>query len=131
MLFLRKKIIETWLKTCYSSSKKKSSILTNGSIVTHSLSSSYCKTVDENKPAGCGICEKEGFNMLFWFNHISPHAHFSCYEKIQNPQGSQIITASFLNLLQFGFSRRAWTYHPLDNYKGNGRVRHETLNLQM
>lgn len=44
---------------------------------------------------------------------------------------SHVVTTCSLNLLQSGFSRRAWTNLPIDNYKGNGRVRHETLSLQM
>jgi hypothetical protein len=46
-------------------------------------------------------------------------------------RGSQVVTTCSLNLLQSGFTRRAWTTLPADNYKGNGRVRHETLNLQV
>ncbi|PIS03190.1 MAG: hypothetical protein COT85_03985 [Chlamydiae bacterium CG10_big_fil_rev_8_21_14_0_10_42_34] len=46
-------------------------------------------------------------------------------------RGSQVVTTCSLNLLQSGFTRRAWTHLPIDNYKGNGRVRHETLSLQM
>ncbi|OHE77693.1 MAG: hypothetical protein A3F67_11970 [Verrucomicrobia bacterium RIFCSPHIGHO2_12_FULL_41_10] len=46
-------------------------------------------------------------------------------------RGSQVVTTCSLNLLQSGFSRRAWTHLPIDNYKGNGRVRHETVSLQM
>lgn len=42
-----------------------------------------------------------------------------------------VITTSSINLLQTSFSRRAWSKLPLDTYKGNGRTRHENLNIQM
>lgn len=44
-------------------------------------------------------------------------------------EGKRLTTCS-LNLLQTGFSRRAWTDLPKDTYKSNGRVRHERINLQ-
>lgn len=44
---------------------------------------------------------------------------------------SQVITTCSLNLLQSGFTRRAWPHLPFDTYKSNGRVRHESLSLQM
>lgn len=40
------------------------------------------------------------------------------------------ITTCSINLLQTGFSRRAWTHLPEDTYKSNGRVRHERVSLQ-
>jgi hypothetical protein len=40
------------------------------------------------------------------------------------------MTTCSVNLLQTGFSRRAWTNLPLDTYKSNGRVRHERISLQ-
>ena len=36
-----------------------------------------------------------------------------------------------INLQQNSFSRRAWTHEPADVYKGNGRVRHERVNIQV
>lgn len=41
------------------------------------------------------------------------------------------ITNCSLNLMQSGFSRRSWCSLPKDIYKGNGRVRHERLNIQV
>jgi hypothetical protein len=46
-------------------------------------------------------------------------------------QYDRIITNVTLNLLQNGFSRRAWIYLPEDTYKSNGRVRHEYLNINV
>lgn len=42
----------------------------------------------------------------------------------------QRITTCNMNFMQTGFSRRAWTELPEDTYKGNGRIRHERINLQ-
>ena len=42
-----------------------------------------------------------------------------------------VITTATLNLQQNSFSRRAWIDLPADVYKGNGRVRHERLNIQV
>jgi hypothetical protein len=36
-----------------------------------------------------------------------------------------------LDLLQTGFSRRAWQELPEDTYKGNGRLRHEYVNINI
>lgn len=40
-----------------------------------------------------------------------------------------IITTAHLELSQSGFSRRAWFNLPKDTYKGNGRVRHEFVDI--
>eukprot|EP01006_Ploeotia_vitrea_P016973 TRINITY_DN47929_c0_g1_i2.p1 TRINITY_DN47929_c0_g1~~TRINITY_DN47929_c0_g1_i2.p1 ORF type:complete len:696 (+),score=43.21 TRINITY_DN47929_c0_g1_i2:34-2121(+) len=51
------------------------------------------------------------------------------------PRGTQtrgpVITTCSMNLQQNSFSRRAWWKPNKDVYKGNGRVRHERLNLQV
>lgn len=44
--------------------------------------------------------------------------------------GDKTLTTCNINLLQTGFSRRAWTDLPEDSYKSNGRIRHERANLQ-
>lgn len=46
-------------------------------------------------------------------------------------QGNKLITNCSINLMQSGFSRRAWSELPEDTYKSNGRVRHERLNVQV
>ena len=43
----------------------------------------------------------------------------------------KLITNCSINLMQSGFSRRACCELPKDTYKGNGRVRHERLNIQV
>lgn len=44
---------------------------------------------------------------------------------------NRIITITNLNILESGFSRRGWLHTKEDRYKGNGRVRHESLNIQL
>lgn len=46
-------------------------------------------------------------------------------------EDSNIITYGHLDMLQSGFSKRAWFDLPKDTYKGNGRLRHERLNLHV
>lgn len=61
------------------------------------------------------------------FEHFGELDFFSLIQLFQN--GKRLTTCN-LNLLQTGFSRRAWNSLPEDTYKGNGRVRHERINLQ-
>lgn len=42
-----------------------------------------------------------------------------------------IVTFGNLNMLQSGFSKRAWYELPADTYKGNGRLRHEYFNINV
>lgn len=50
---------------------------------------------------------------------------------IQFRKGQDTISTCSVNLLQSGFSRRSWSHLPVDTYKGNGRVRHERVNIQL
>lgn len=50
---------------------------------------------------------------------------------LQAMRGDQVISTGSLNLLQTSFSRRAWPKLPADTYKGNGRVRHERVTIQV
>lgn len=43
----------------------------------------------------------------------------------------RVITTANLNLLQNGFSKRSWIQTKKNTYKGNGRVRHETITIQI
>lgn len=43
---------------------------------------------------------------------------------------NQLITYANLNLLHYGFSRRGWI-NSKDYYKSNGRIRHESINIQI
>ena len=42
-----------------------------------------------------------------------------------------VITTATINLQQNSFCRRSWSHTPEDVYKGNGRVRHERVNIQV
>ena len=42
-----------------------------------------------------------------------------------------MVTYGHLDMLQSGFSKRAWHDLPKDTYKGNGRLRHEYINLNV
>jgi hypothetical protein len=42
-----------------------------------------------------------------------------------------VVTFGHLDMLQSGFSGRAWYDLPRDTYKGNGRLRHEYINLHI
>ncbi|MEN3305752.1 MAG: hypothetical protein V7603_1954 [Micromonosporaceae bacterium] len=46
-------------------------------------------------------------------------------------RGDEVMTTGALSLLQTSFSRRAWPRLPADTYKGNGRVRHERVTIQV
>ena len=45
--------------------------------------------------------------------------------------GGKNITVAQLGIGQFGFSRRGWLLAKPDHYKGNGRIRHEYVSIQM
>jgi hypothetical protein len=49
----------------------------------------------------------------------------------QLKRGEAVVTTASANLQQNSFCRRAWTEPSQDVYKGNGRVRHESLNIQV
>lgn len=44
---------------------------------------------------------------------------------------NKLITMAQMNINQLGFSRRGWYETNPDHYKGNGRVRHEHINIQV
>lgn len=53
------------------------------------------------------------------------------YTLLQFKKGKNVITTASVNLQQNSFSRRGWFDLPEDTYKGNGRVRHERVNIQV
>lgn len=69
---------------------------------------------------------KEGKEKL-----VDNFGEIDVYIILQSLFRDNIINTSSLNLLQNSFSRRAWSQLPEDTYKGNGRLRHERLNLQL
>lgn len=44
---------------------------------------------------------------------------------------NNVVTTASINLQQNSFSRRGWFELPEDTYKGNGRLRHERVNIQV
>lgn len=61
-------------------------------------------------------------------------AHFGeldLHGVIQFRHHDDTVCTATLNLMNTGFSRRSWAALPADTYKGNGRVRHERLNLSI
>jgi len=62
------------------------------------------------------------------------YAHFGeldAYIFLQLLRDQNVITSGSINLQQNSFSRRGWFDLPEDTYKGNGRVRHERVNIQV
>lgn len=59
------------------------------------------------------------------FGELDVNAH------LQFTRQGRVVTTGTLHLLQTGFTRRSWGQLPSDTYKGNGRVRHERLNVQV
>lgn len=53
------------------------------------------------------------------------------YILCQLKRGDRVVTTASINLQQNSFSRRSWEQPAPDTYKGNGRVRHERVNLQV
>jgi len=80
---------------------------------------------------------------LFFSDHYTEYYHkwkegsfdkmgeLDVYALIEFFKDEHLLTVCNLNLLQSGFSKRAWSHLPKDTYKGNGRVRHEMLNLHL
>lgn len=62
---------------------------------------------------------------------LSQFGEIDFYSLLQFTRKGKVMTTCSLNLLQNGFSRRAWTELPSDTYKSNGRVRHERANIQV
>lgn len=89
------------------------------------------------------IINKNDYRLLFddnkfdnLFDHISDYkfekyGEVDVYSLIQFKHKNKAICTATLNLMQNGFSRRAWNELPKDTYKGNGRVRHEYMNIQI
>lgn len=61
----------------------------------------------------------------------SGYGEIDSYSLIRFERDNQAITTVALNLLHTGFSRRSWAHAKADLYKGNGRLRHERVNIQI
>lgn len=52
-----------------------------------------------------------------------------CYNTIRMRAGARTVTTGLVHVVSNSFSRRAWSELPADDYKQNGRVKHERLHL--
>ena len=80
------------------------------------------------------VLKTEKFNHIF--NDIdnlsfNKYGEIDVYSIIKFMNNNDVITTATLSLIQNGFSRRSWDTLPQDTYKGNGRVRHEYLNVEV
>jgi predicted dehydrogenase len=64
-------------------------------------------------------------------NKFKNYGEIDFHSIINFKKDDKTITNCTLNLMQSGFSRRSWSNLPKDIYKGNGRVRHERLNIEV
>lgn len=64
-------------------------------------------------------------------SNVKDFGEIDFHSVINFKQDEKLITNCSINLMQSGFSRRAWSELPKDTYKANGRVRHERLNVQV
>lgn len=63
--------------------------------------------------------------------HFDQFGELDIYSLLQFKKGDLVTSTASINLMQNGFSRRSWGDLPEDTYKGNGRVRHEYMNLEI
>ena len=87
------------------------------------------------------IIKNEDYRNILGVDHFADHlsnresakgfGEIDVQALFQLKQDDSVFTTCSLNLLQNGFSRRSWDSLPNDTYKGNGRVRHERVNIQI
>lgn len=59
------------------------------------------------------------------------YGEIDSYSLLQFVRDNRIVSTISMNLLHTGFSKRAWGKAKMDLYKGNGRLRHERVNIQI
>ncbi|OGZ95230.1 MAG: hypothetical protein A3I44_04455 [Candidatus Sungbacteria bacterium RIFCSPLOWO2_02_FULL_51_17] len=64
-------------------------------------------------------------------NEYEAFGELDAYVLIQLMREKNVITTGSINLQQNSFSKRGWYDLPEDTYKGNGRIRHERVNIQV
>lgn len=62
---------------------------------------------------------------------VSLYGEVDLYGQLQYSKDGKVITTAQISMTQSGFTQRAWTHLPKDTYKGNGRVRHESLSVHV
>lgn len=63
--------------------------------------------------------------------HFEQYGELDIYSILQFIQKDKVVSTVNMSLMQNGFSRRSWSALPEDTYKGNGRVRHEYMNIEI
>ncbi len=64
-------------------------------------------------------------------HHVKQFGELDAFIQCQCKRDNHVVTTGSIHLQQNSFSRRAWTNEPKDVYKGNGRIRHERVNIQV
>ena len=64
-------------------------------------------------------------------NSVDNFGELDFHSMIEFKKDDFVITHCNINLLQSGYSKRAWKDLPIDTYKSNGRVRHERVDIQI
>ncbi len=64
------------------------------------------------------------------FGEVDCYSNIMMYKSIK-PDSNNILSYGTIDLLQSGFSKRAWFDIAKDTYKGNGRLRHECININI
>jgi predicted dehydrogenase len=59
------------------------------------------------------------------------YGEIDTYSLIQLKNDNKVKTTASISLLHSGFTRRSWSLARTDLYKGNGRLRHERVNIQI
>lgn len=90
----------------------------------HGINDFKTQVPDSFYKATFGISNKHSFTN-------EGHGEIDSYSLIQLKDGGRIKTTASINLLHSGFSRRSWGVAKADLYKGNGRLRHERVNIQI
>jgi predicted dehydrogenase len=85
--------------------------------------------------------DKDNYHELFGTNKFdkyftdeydyTKYGEIDMYSMVQFKMGNSVISTATMNLIQNGFSRRSWPELPEDTYRGNGRVRHEYMNMEI
>ncbi len=75
-------------------------------------------------------CHFEDVYSLVEDNKLNEFGELDCFNLLQLKKGSSNLCTGSFNLLQTGFSERSWLELPKNTYKGNGRIRHEQINIQ-
>lgn len=88
----------------------------------------YQKMFSQEPQQNCGFQESFTKAKLMQAQSLG---ELDAFIQCQLKQDDLVVTTGSIDLQQNSFSRRAWAHEPADVYKGNGRVRHERINLQV